>query len=83
MSSRNVLINKFILICLFSINIFSIEKPNVVIILTDDLGWGDVSYNGGPIPTPNIDKLANDGLRMNRVIRSTCSPTEQLFYWFK
>ena len=38
MSNRNVLINKFILICLFSINIFSIEKPNVVIILTDDLG---------------------------------------------
>ena len=57
MSNSNVLINKFILICLFSINIFSIEKPNVVIILTDDLGWGDVSYNGGPIPTPNIDKL--------------------------
>ena len=55
MSNSNVLINKFILICLFSINIFSIEKPNVVIILTDDLGWGDVSYNGGPIPTPNID----------------------------
>ena len=66
MSNSNVLINKFILICLFSINIFSIEKPNVVIILTDYLGWGDVSYNGGPIPTPNIDKLSKDGIRINR-----------------
>ena len=57
------------------------EKPNVVIILTDDLGWGDVSYNGGPIPTPNIDKLANDGLRMNRFYSApTCSPTRAALF---
>ena len=81
MSKSNVLINKFILICLFSINIFSIEKPNVVIILTDDLGWGDVSYNGGPIPTPNIDKLSNDGIRMNRFYSApTCSPTRAALF---
>ena len=81
MSNSNVLINKFILICLFSINIFSIEKPNVVIILTDDLGWGDVSYNGGPIPTPNIDKLSNDGIRMNRFYSApTCSPTRAALF---
>ena len=47
---------------LFSINLMAADKPNVVIILTDDLGWGDVSYHGSHIPTPNIDQLAKDGM---------------------
>ena len=47
---------------LFSINLMAVDKPNVVITLTDDLGWGDVSYHGSHIPTPNIDKLATDGM---------------------
>ena len=52
------------------------EKPNIIIILTDDLGWGDVSYHGGYIPTPNIDKLAQDGMEMNRFYANpVCSPT--------
>ncbi|MEM6830976.1 MAG: sulfatase-like hydrolase/transferase, partial [Bacteroidota bacterium] len=39
------------------------EKPNVVIILADDLGWGDVGFNGcTDIPTPHLDKLAKDGI---------------------
>ena len=52
------------------------EKPNIIIILTDDLGWGDVSYHGGYIPTPNIDQLAQDGMEMNRFYANpVCSPT--------
>ena len=42
------------------------ENPNILIILTDDLGWGDVSYHGGFIPTPNIDQLVEKGMEMNR-----------------
>ena len=65
-----------IALSLFSLSIFSLEKPNVIIILTDDLGWGDVSYHGGYIPTPNIDKLAQDGMEMNRFYSNpVCSPT--------
>ena len=37
--------------------------PNVVIILLDDVGFGQVSTFGGPVPTPNLDQLAQQGLR--------------------
>ena len=68
--------NAFILLVLFSHFVTSNIKPNIVIILTDDLGWGDVSYHGGSIPTPNIDKLVSDGLEMNRFYADpSCSPT--------
>ena len=61
---------------LFSLNLIAVDKPNVVIILTDDLGWGDVSYHRGYIPTPNIDQLAKDGLELNRFYSNpVCSPT--------
>ena len=56
----------------------SIEKPNIIIIYTDDLGYGDVSaYNKGTLNTPNIDKLANEGIRFTNGYASsaTCSPS--------
>ncbi|MDG2396281.1 MAG: arylsulfatase [Flavobacteriaceae bacterium] len=52
--------------------------PNIIIIYTDDLGYGDVSaYNKGKLKTPNIDKLANEGIRFNNGYSSsaTCSPS--------
>ena len=54
----------------------SSEKPNIVILLADDLGFADVSYNGGVASTPNIDRLANEGVRLQRFYTAPlCSPT--------
>ena len=41
------------------------KKPNVVFILVDNVGWGDFSCYGGTVPTPRINSLATDGLRLN------------------
>ena len=66
-----------ILFCFFSINTFA-QKPNVVLIYADDLGYGDLSsYGAKLIKTPNIDKLAKQGLRFTRAYSTsaTCTPS--------
>tara|TARA_R110002050_G_scaffold55296_1_gene124881 strand:+ start:9153 stop:10517 length:1365 start_codon:yes stop_codon:yes gene_type:complete len=51
-------------------------KPNILIIIADDAGWNDVSYNGSEINTPNIDFLAKNGVQLNRFyVNPTCSPS--------
>ncbi|RMD75211.1 MAG: hypothetical protein D6820_15125, partial [Lentisphaerae bacterium] len=54
------------------------EKPNIVIILADDMGWGDVGFHGvRDIMTPNIDKLAAQGVHFSQgyVSASVCAPS--------
>jgi arylsulfatase A-like enzyme len=52
------------------------DRPNVVIFLADDLGWGDVGFHGGPIETPHIDRLAREGIELSRFyVNPICSPT--------
>ena len=52
------------------------EAPNVLLIITDDAGFGVPSTFGGVIPTPSMDRIANEGLRYNRVFSTAlCSPT--------
>lgn len=51
----------------------AVEKPNIIIIYTDDMGMGDLScYNSGWVMTPNIDRLAANGLKFNHYY--TASP---------
>ena len=52
------------------------QKPNIVILLADDLGYEDVSFNGGDIKTPNIDRIAVEGAKLERFyVHPVCSPT--------
>ncbi len=60
---------------------FSQEKPNVVYILVDNWGWGDISVQGGTIPTPNIDKLAIQGMRFtNYNVQNQCTPSRSALH---
>ena len=56
-----------------------VAKPNIVVILADDLGYGDVkcNYPAGKIPTPNLDRLAAQGMRFTDAHSpsAVCSPT--------
>jgi arylsulfatase A-like enzyme len=50
--------------------------PNILIVLTDDTGFGASSTFGGPVPTPSLDRLAREGLSYNRFhTTAMCSPT--------
>jgi arylsulfatase A-like enzyme len=51
-------------------------RPNIVIIMADDMGHGDLSITGGKTPTPNIDKILDQGVRFsNFMTNPVCSPT--------
>ena len=60
---------------------FAATKPNVIVFLTDDQGWGDLSLNGNTdLSTPNIDSLANDGASFEHFfVCPVCSPTRAEF----
>ena len=53
-------------------------RPNVILCMTDDQGWGDVGYNGHPVlRTPHLDQMAREGIRFDRFYAGApvCSPT--------
>ncbi len=56
-------------------------KPNVVVLLADDAGWGDYAHNGNAaVRTPHIDSLARDGARLDRFfVCAVCAPTRAEF----
>ena len=52
------------------------KRPNIVFIIADDMGWADVGYHGSAIKTPNIDALAEGGVRFEQhYVMPTCTPT--------
>ena len=65
-------------VCQPSLKADDVIKPNVIIILADDLGYGDLScYGATVIQTPNIDSLASQGIRFTQgfATNSTCTPS--------
>ena len=58
----------------------SARKPNIVVFLSDDMNWHYPGFNGGPVSTPNLDRLAKEGTRLNQFyVHSVCSPTRAAF----
>jgi arylsulfatase len=55
------------------------KKPNIVLIIADDMGYSDITCFGGEIKTPNLDALAKRGMRAtNFYVGPTCSPTRSM-----
>lgn len=83
MTKLKILLASF---CLFGVSVFAAEtkgvRPNIVFVLTDDMGYGDLGCYGGKIaPTPNIDRLAKEGIRFAHFYDSApiCSPSRAGF----
>lgn len=52
------------------------DKPNILFMLADDLGWGDLSWHNSPIRTPNIDRLMRGGIELTQhYVCPVCTPT--------
>jgi arylsulfatase A-like enzyme len=70
------------LACLFAPSLILAAPPNIVVILSDDQGWGDLSINGNTnLSTPNIDSLAKSGAMLERFyVCPVCSPTRAEFF---
>ena len=75
---KKILIILFLLPCCTVTVLSQNKKPNIVLILADDLGYGDVGFNGqNLIKAPNLDRLANDGITLKQFYAGTavCAPS--------
>jgi arylsulfatase A-like enzyme len=65
----------FLLLCAHAFAV-PVEKPNIIVILVDDMGFSDLSCYGSEIPTPNLDALAANGVRFTQFYNTgRCCPT--------
>ena len=52
------------------------KQPNIIFILADDLGWGDVSWNNPDMPTPHLQTLSEQGIRLDQAYsQQVCTPS--------
>ena len=62
---------------LISASVMASGKPNIIVMVADDLGWADVGFHGNQvIETPSLDRIAAEGAQLNRFYTTPiCSPT--------
>src|ERR1700723_2323736 len=59
-----------------ALNAVADDRPNIVVVLVDDMGFSDIGPYGGEVPTPNLDRLAARGVRFTQAYNAArCSPT--------
>ena len=63
----------FLLPCVPAVSAVAQERPNIVLIMADDMGYSDIGCYGGEIQTPNIDALASEGVRMTQFYNTSRS----------
>lgn len=79
MSANRIVASMAALVCLTLGSVLTAaDRPNIVLVMADDQGWGDMAYNGHPVlKTPNFDAASKAGLRFDRFYAAApvCSPT--------
>jgi len=76
MLHKKIIILILALSCICNTQAKENEKPNILVVMVDDLGFSDLGSYGGEIKTPNIDKLAQNGIRFSQFKNtSRCSPS--------
>src|SRR5712671_3045801 len=74
--SKSVLAALTITCCFSCVGATKSKKPNIVVILSDDMGFSDIGCYGSEISTPNLDRLAANGLRFTQFYNTArCCPT--------
>ncbi len=77
MRNLNSLVALFII--LFLLQIVACDKPakpNIILLVADDMGWNDIGYHNPEIKTPNLDRLAEEGVELDRYyVQPQCTPT--------
>ncbi len=69
----------YALLGLASTKVLAADKPNILLIVADDMGWSDTGVYGGEIYTPNINRLANQGYQfLNFHVGAMCAPTRSM-----
>ncbi|MFN5938178.1 MAG: sulfatase-like hydrolase/transferase, partial [Sphingobacteriales bacterium] len=73
---KKLTILTFLFISVSSLLIAQTKKPNIIFVLVDDMGFSDLGCYGGEVKTPNIDRLADQGIKMRSFYNNArCCPT--------
>ena len=80
-SSDSAVAFGLLVLALLGVRAAAAEQPNIVYILVDNWGWGDLSVQGSTVPTPRIDRFASEGIRLtNFNVQNQCTPTRSALH---